>query len=203
MNVKKVSSSVAILLVLAAYVAVGQPPKLPPPVAEEPDDSPPSLLKLSLEFVGAAEVDFRGTERIFQRDGDGKLVGRVVPKWQADLPVRIKFEKLVGKELKLTSRDYSIALLNDKGEVVERELRLAFPHESDPKTGLPGKKVVRTIVVSDKPVVDDPKLSLWRGADGLDRDGFQRFLAVKPGRYTLVVAIHGQVATASFKVIGD
>ena len=41
-------------------------------------------------------------------------MGKVVPKWQADLPVKVKFEKLVGKELRLSSRDYAIALLNDK-----------------------------------------------------------------------------------------
>ena len=130
-------------------------------------------------------------------------MGKVVPKWQADLPVKVKFEKLVGKELTLSSGDYAIVLLNDKGEVVERDLCLAYPHESNPTTGLPGKKVVRTIVVGDKPVVDDVKLSLWRGTDGLDRDGFARYRAVKPGGYTLVVAIHGQVATVSFKVVGD
>ena len=201
MSVKKVCFSVAVAVAMALaafYPATGEEPKLPFPPVPVSDDELPPRLKVSLEFVGEKEVDLRGTEQYFTRDGDGKRIGKVGPKMNAPLPVKIRFVKAQGKDLKLSSRDYAFALLNDKGEVVERELSIGFPFETDRKTGHPGEKMVRDIVVGNKPVTDDPQLTLWRGHEGVDR-----WLRVNPGRYTLVVSAHGQIATVSFKVLGD
>lgn len=205
MNVQRVCFCVALAVALVAVCAApGQDPKPPVPTGLVPMDSRPTEFKIRLEFVGERQVDLRGKELYFSGGIDGKLVGREKPKQNAPLPVKVRFEKVLGKDMRLSSRDYAFALLDDKGEVVERELGLGFPFSSDPKTGLPSEKMVRDIVISDKPVTDDPQLSLWRGNDGITDDkGEPRWLRVKPGRYTLVVAIRDQIATVSFKVLGD
>ncbi len=200
MRVKRVYLCVAMAMALVSIYAVsGQEPKLPVPPARVSDDWAPPKLKLSVEFVGDKVVDLRGKEVSFTREwGTDKMVGKVSPKMNAPLPVKVRFEKLHGKELKLSTRDYAFALLNDKGGVVERELGLGFTFNSDPKTGQPADKVAGEIVVGDKPTTHDPQLSLWRGIDNK-----VEHTRVKPGRYTLVVSIHGQIATVSFNVLGD
>lgn len=204
MRLKKVCFSVAVAVAfVSAFAATGQDPKPLVPTGLVPVDSRPTEFKIRLEFVGEKQVDLRGKELYFSGGIDGKLVGQEKPKLHAPLPVKVRFEKVLGKDLKLSSRDYAFALLNDKGEVVERELRLGFPFASDPKTGFPSEKIARDIVISDKSVNDDPQLSLWRGNDGIDDKGEIRGLRVKSGHYTLVVAIRDQIATVSFKVIGD
>lgn len=152
----------------------------------------PSPFKMALVFDGKKQVDGRGTEtRAFTDPKSGGLVLDEFPKSSVSLPIKVSFENLQGSELKLSSRDYRFAVLDPEGNVLPGGVML--PYDSDPKSGMPTGPTVRELVIRDKRLVDDPKMSLHLG-DGKITP------RLKPGRYTVVCVLQGQIASVGFEL---
>ena len=150
----------------------------------------PDKFKMTLAFDGKKQVDGRGAEMQLLTDPkSGRQFSKESPKSSVPLPIKVSFEKLPGSEPKLLSRDYRFAILDPEGNVLPG--RIMLPYDADPKTGVPTGPKVREIALGDKPCVDGPKMSLQLGGD-------PHFPRLKPGRYTVICVMQGQITSKAF-----